>query len=502
MSWKDSIKDAGTTSWRDSISEAPEVATDPGFFDEGGQFEAGAKGLAQGLTFGFSDEIIAGLRSAFGSDTYEEALKKERTKLAQAEEAHGGTFLAADVVGSLALPVPGASLRTAATVAKGVKAASTTARVAKAATAGALLGGVEAAGRTEEDLLSAEGLKDVAIGAGLGGAVGGVLSGAGAFIRGKADVVDTLTTPGRLKKELQGKVGVKVEDAVEKGKKLGVIKRSPQLSLDATKSKLKSVGGEIETQANKFDELIATKPGAFGVNRKTANILIVNETKVALREISKDVAEGRITLKEGERTVEYIKSNIEKVVNLMDKEEKIFLPTRTVRRGIQDRLKGPDFQPGGVKAGSAKDRVKRASDLIGKIEKEMASGIEGDLLDKISVGNYLKSFDDYSKLKELEGLLIDTLAKSESNSLWSTITAGGIGTIVAGVTGGGSAVGAMALNKWLNTPTGRFMVARGVGGGSKTLKALAKRFNLSEKAILSIIKPSLITGGAAVLDKN
>ena len=49
--------------------------------EEVGDLEAGLKGAAQGLTFGFSDEIIAAAKSAFGDETYEQELKKAREEL-------------------------------------------------------------------------------------------------------------------------------------------------------------------------------------------------------------------------------------------------------------------------------------------------------------------------------------------------------------------------------------------------------------------------------------
>ena len=62
-----------------------EYESDPGFFEKGGSFDAGAKGAAQMLTFGYSDEIIAAMRSAFGDRTYDEEKKIYDEEMAHAQ---------------------------------------------------------------------------------------------------------------------------------------------------------------------------------------------------------------------------------------------------------------------------------------------------------------------------------------------------------------------------------------------------------------------------------
>lgn len=47
--------------------------------------ESAAKGAAQALTFGFSDEIVAAAKSMFGPETYEQELKKARDELDKLE---------------------------------------------------------------------------------------------------------------------------------------------------------------------------------------------------------------------------------------------------------------------------------------------------------------------------------------------------------------------------------------------------------------------------------
>jgi len=122
-----------------------------------------------GLTFGAGDNITAGIRSAFGKDTYAQALEKERaeTNRAQARSPELGTITvpglkigdreiwgkkefkptaydAANLVGAVAVPIPGVGLAGQA-AARGVKAVAGTGKVAKAAAGTAGLTGELAA---------------------------------------------------------------------------------------------------------------------------------------------------------------------------------------------------------------------------------------------------------------------------------------------------------------------------------------------------------------------
>jgi len=199
--------------------EAVPSAEESPSLPEVSQSAAALEGAKQGVTMGFADEMGAGVQSSadrmqrllneytglvdksptqvseqmaeegFTGDLgptspeelSEEALAENRLRTKAAEEQHPGTFLAADVASSFLLPVPGAAIAKvgAKVLPKVAQQASQLGKVTKGATAGAGVGAVEAAGRTEEDLLSLEGAKDVAFGAsvgGLGGAVAGKIA--------------------------------------------------------------------------------------------------------------------------------------------------------------------------------------------------------------------------------------------------------------------------------------------------------------------------------------
>jgi hypothetical protein len=184
--------------------------------------EAGARGAAQGLTFGTADEIAAGLESTFTDKPYEKALEESRAEYKAAEEEYPLTTLGGEVLGGvgqgLALtaaagPAGAAAagagalgkLRRAAQIAKGVimpsKEAGAVKNIAKLAGSGAAIGGATSIGKSEEEGLNR--LKDVPMGLASGGIIGGAIGGVGAGL-GKAGqaiskAVDEGTMPYSIK---------------------------------------------------------------------------------------------------------------------------------------------------------------------------------------------------------------------------------------------------------------------------------------------------------------
>lgn len=96
--------------------------------DRPGRVEAGMRSAAQGLTFGFGDEAVAGMASLLPGFDYSEVLEGERRKLDQGREDFPGMTLGAEVAGAVAVPVGGA-LKGANALAKGTKAAPAVARM-------------------------------------------------------------------------------------------------------------------------------------------------------------------------------------------------------------------------------------------------------------------------------------------------------------------------------------------------------------------------------------
>ena len=132
------------------------------------QLESGLRGLAQGASMGFVDELTGGLESAAGSlglvpdKTYEQARDESRANYLRAQTDNPLTYGAGQVGGGLAtLAIPGLN------VAKG-------ASLARTAGTAALQGGLTGLGSSEKD-----DLKGMAWDAAKGGALGGALGYAG-----------------------------------------------------------------------------------------------------------------------------------------------------------------------------------------------------------------------------------------------------------------------------------------------------------------------------------
>jgi len=124
-----------------------------------------ARAAAQGLTFGFADEIEAAIRSAVGPKTYEEEVKGIREDIERFREAAPVAAYGTEIGASALLPFGAARAG-----ALGAKAA--TAAAARPVTAAIGSGALYGAGAAEEG----ERLKSAAIGGALGGAVGGAVS--------------------------------------------------------------------------------------------------------------------------------------------------------------------------------------------------------------------------------------------------------------------------------------------------------------------------------------
>jgi len=174
-----------------------------------GALDAGARGVANGLTANFSDEIrglveasganpdepasvyklIHGALKYWGGDAdakkaYDEAVKRERDLTKTAEEQHPVASITGNVAGALALPIGAAA-----------QGATLPARLARGAGVGAAFGAASGAGEGEG---LTDSLAKAATGAAVGGAIGGAavpaLSAVEAAGRGIAKLAQPATT--------------------------------------------------------------------------------------------------------------------------------------------------------------------------------------------------------------------------------------------------------------------------------------------------------------------
>ena len=130
-----------------------------------------------GLTFGLGNRAAAGLRALFTDKSYSQELEAMRGKTQAARSRAGSAGLAADIGGSMAVPMAaagrGATLLGRAGTAGMTGAKGVAARAGLAATEGAAYGTAQAAGRGED---IQQGAAFGAVGGGLGSVAGDALS--------------------------------------------------------------------------------------------------------------------------------------------------------------------------------------------------------------------------------------------------------------------------------------------------------------------------------------
>ena len=135
---------------------------------------SGAGGIAQGGTFGLSDELTAAAQSLRPDLSYDQALAIERGRLDAARANHPIAAYGGEVAGAIAAP---GSVASTAPTALG--------RVGMGALSGALQGGVYGFGTGEGGFVDRA--KNAAAGGTIGGLVGGALPALGALVQKAAD---------------------------------------------------------------------------------------------------------------------------------------------------------------------------------------------------------------------------------------------------------------------------------------------------------------------------
>lgn len=168
------------------------------------KWESLGRGVAQGVTFGFGDELSGALHSAISDDTYEESRDKIRRQNKEAETENPLTYMGGEFAGGAVMPIgAGGAAKTIAGAAL------------KGAGAGALAGGLSGVGYSNaKDYTDNawDGVKGASIGALAGGVVGGAANviGRGVTKAGRAGLGDEFSAFQRGTKEdtlLQGTPG-------------------------------------------------------------------------------------------------------------------------------------------------------------------------------------------------------------------------------------------------------------------------------------------------------
>jgi hypothetical protein len=121
------------------------------------KLESGLRGLAQGASLGFADEISGGVEALLSDKTYEQARNESRANFKRAKDSNPKTFTAGEIGGTIAT-----------SLIPGVGAAGT---AGKLALTGAAVGGLSGLGNSEADSIGGMAI-DTGLGAGLGAGAG------------------------------------------------------------------------------------------------------------------------------------------------------------------------------------------------------------------------------------------------------------------------------------------------------------------------------------------
>lgn len=228
------------------------------------QTEASIRGLAQGVGFGFPDEIVAGLSAAGQSfiqgkefaPLYEKALEKQRSRDKLAAEKFPKSFMGSEVAGAVGIslvPVVGQTGRIGqlGAVAKGALGAG------KAAAGGALT----ALGKAEDKTL-----EEAKKGALIGGVTGAAASTLGPVARFMAK--GALKSPRTVSAVISGGKSEVVRAALDKIKKGLPAQEAVAQRVDALAKILETPASKLEKGAVKFVDALGNafeKEGAAGL---------------------------------------------------------------------------------------------------------------------------------------------------------------------------------------------------------------------------------------------
>lgn len=177
-------------------SSGAEAAPTPRPFSGADLAQASAHGLFQGATFGFGDEIVAGLKSLIGGGSYRDNLQQMREEMERYRRELPALYGGGEVAGAaLTAPfIPGGPLR----------GSSLLGAAGRGALQGAVAGGLAGAGHAEDDVVGSAARGAVA-GSVLGGAippatraagkVGGMLLDLAPGLRQRLSVLPGVATP-------------------------------------------------------------------------------------------------------------------------------------------------------------------------------------------------------------------------------------------------------------------------------------------------------------------
>ena len=482
--------------------------------EEIGVLKAGLYGTGQGLTFGFADEL-AGLSGAalekpleklgvFDADkedalsmltpeareriertgSYQEVGAPEksleqlyteyrdlaRKKYSKAEEDQPLSYLAGDVGGSLLLP--GGVLKSAGKVAlktggKGVAKTVLKSKARKAAAGGAGVGALEAAGRSEEEPTSLEGIGDVGLGA-LGGAALGPLAAkfapktSGQLKKAATEAekdanIAALKSIGAKAKDIKDELGIKTRKFATKdtakgaGTALleeGVIKKKQDIgeTKEIIVDKLKEISEKrISPAVKKLDEL--TQQQNIPIEEFTNDYKkFENKIFSNLNEIAESVPYARTSdvqlYKDMEKTTQKLMEDIDLALNSPNKLTKL----NDTKRKLQSQINWNDPQ-----ATAYNQFLIKAQNDVSKLMEDIGQKVSPDITNDLKKAN--TAYSNLSRANVIAGNeLARELASTNKLNISDYITS----AVISGVSGV-RALGpaAVATKKGIEKSTGK-----------------------------------------------
>ena len=299
------------------IQHAPEVS----------MLESGARGLAQGATFGFADEITGALESAITDKTYEQARNESRQAYQDAQKANPWTYGAGELGGAVGTAfIPGL----------GVLNAAKEATLATKIGLGAAQGGLSGLGMSDSHTVGGM-AKDAVVGGALGAAAPVALAGLGkaagyvgenfnsgiskvGSIASGADqdaLLRNIQRPTQMAAaEADGfanKLSQQAMDQIQaKGKQVGADVGSAKLNFlkKSGDDEFSTIGNSVAQKIDDFTAMNAPSQKGFSA--------LTNDQQAELENLSKVFKGGDLTGEDLVKSREYL-DNIEKLAGKYDK---------------------------------------------------------------------------------------------------------------------------------------------------------------------------------------
>jgi hypothetical protein len=336
------------TDWEDTTSAEPTIS----------QLESGLRGAAQGVTFGFADEISGGSNAVYNyllnkyqgndstfTDEYRKARDESRDAFKAAQDANPMTYMAGEVGGGIGtLAIPGLGL---GNLFRGGKVANIAAR-------GALEAGAYGLGTSEGETIT-ENLTDAAKSAGMGAALGVGMNKAGSAVKGLSEKV--------LKSKPTEKVAKKVsnlafdlpdefsEQIIKHGKKFKGAKAVDQIQEDvvhAVKNLRKDIAAKdtlawntlskkpqyiAKAFAKEVDDVLFDKK-VLGLNAKKE--VIESSLAADKKALSKALEIKDQLQKIGELSQDDVKTLIQKIDNEINWDKQDLVKSNEILKSIRD----------------------------------------------------------------------------------------------------------------------------------------------------------------------